>query len=106
MAKREKVTWSGKSAFHALDLADADDLVLRAELMRKILDVIAVRRLSQVEAGKLMGMDQPRVSALKNGKITKFSTDRLLRALSDLGQDVEVRVKPSRGKKGKLRLAA
>jgi predicted XRE-type DNA-binding protein len=106
MAKREKVIHTEGSAFHALGLADADDLLLRADLMLRILDIIAARRLSQVEAGRLMGMDQPRVSALKNGKITKFSTDRLLKALSDLGQDVEVGVKPSRAKKGKLRLAA
>jgi predicted XRE-type DNA-binding protein len=52
-----------------------------------------------------MAMDQPRVSALMNGKITLFSTDRLLRALSDLGQDVEVRIRPSGGDKGTLRLA-
>jgi predicted XRE-type DNA-binding protein len=74
--------------------------------MRKILEIIFARRLSEAEAGKLIGMDQPRVSALKSGKIGKFSTDRLLKALSDLGQDVEVRVKPSRTKKGKLRVAA
>ncbi|HTT84183.1 MAG TPA: helix-turn-helix transcriptional regulator [Rhizomicrobium sp.] len=106
MAKREKVTYSESSAFHALGLPDADDLVLRAELMRRIVDIIAARRISQVEAGKLMGMDQPRVSALKNGRIGKFSTDRLLKALSDLGQDIEVRITPSRVKKGRLRVAA
>jgi predicted XRE-type DNA-binding protein len=106
MARREKVTYSDKSAFHALGLADADDLVLRSELMRRIVDIIAARRLSQVEAGRLMGMDQPRVSALKNGRIGRFSTDRLLKALSDLGQDIEVRITPSRVKKGRLRVAA
>lgn len=99
MAKRERATYSEKSAFHALGLADADDLVLRAELMRRIVDIMAGRWLSQAEAGKLMGMDQPRVSALKNGRIGKFSTDRLLKALSDLGQDIEVRITPSRVKK-------
>ncbi|MGH6877055.1 MAG: helix-turn-helix domain-containing protein, partial [Rhizomicrobium sp.] len=64
MAKREKVTYSTSSAFHALGLPDADDLLLRAELMRKIGGIIEARRLTQVQAGKLMGMDQPRVSAL------------------------------------------
>ena len=59
-----------------------------------------------MKAGKLKGIDQPRVSALINGKITLFSTGRLLRALSDPGQDVEVRIRPSGGGKGTLRLAA
>ena len=62
--------------------------------------------LASMCAVQLMAMDQPRVSALMNGKITLFSTDRLLRALSDLGQDVEVRIRPSGGAKGTLRLAA
>lgn len=106
MAKNEAVTYSTESAFHALGMPDADDLVLRAELMRKIGDIIAARGLTQVQAGELMRMDQPRVSALLTGKIAKFSTDRLLRALSDLGQDVELRITPAQGSKGRLHVAA
>ena len=53
-----------------------------------------------------MGMDQPRVSALLTGRITKFSTDQLRSALSDLGQNVELRITPARGRKGKMRVAA
>ena len=106
MAKRETVTYSSGSAFHALGLADADDLVLRADLMRKIAQIVAARGLTQVKAAELMGMDQPRVSALLNGRIGKFSTDRLLKALSDLGQDIEVRITPSKLRKGRLRVAA
>lgn len=106
MAKREAVTYSSESAFHALGLPDADDLVLRAELMRKISEIVAARGLTQAQAGALMRMDQPRVSALVKGKIAMFSTDRLLQALSDLGQDVELRITPSRTGKGRLRIAA
>jgi predicted XRE-type DNA-binding protein len=106
VAKDETVTYSTESAFHALGLPDADDLVLRAELMRKIAEVIAARGLTQVQGGELMHMDQPRVSALLAGKIAKFSTDRLLRALSDLGQDVELRITPARGARGRLHVTA
>ena len=106
MAKREAVTYSSESAFHALGLPDADDLVLRAELMRKVSEIVAVRGLTQTQAGALMRMDQPRVSALVKGKIAMFSTDRLLQALSDLGQDVELRITPARTGKGRLRVAA
>jgi predicted XRE-type DNA-binding protein len=106
MEAPKPVSYSTESAFHALGLPDADDLQLRADLMRQIVRIITERQLTQVRAGKLIGMDQPRVSALVGGKITLFSTDCLLRALSDLGQDVEVRVSPSGGEKGTLRLAA
>lgn len=106
MAKRKDITYSKVSAFHDLGLKDADDLVLRADLMQKVCKIIAARGLTQVQAGELMGMDQPRVSALLKGKIGKFSTDRLLKALSDLGQNVEVRITPARAKKGRMRVAA
>jgi predicted XRE-type DNA-binding protein len=106
VAKREAVTYSTEGAFHALGLPDADDLVLRADLMRKIGEIVAARGLTQAQAGVLLRMDQPRVSALVKGKIAKFSTDRLLQALSDLGQDVELRITPARVGKGRLRVAA
>jgi predicted XRE-type DNA-binding protein len=106
MAKRAKVTYASASAFHALGLPDADELVVRADLMRRLSQLIVVRRLTQAQAGKLMGMDQPRVSALLHGRIGKFSTERLLKALSALGQDVELRIVPSKTRKGKLRVAA
>jgi len=106
MASRKQVTISPASAFHALGLADADDLLLRAELMRRIGRVIAARGLTQRAAGALMRMDQPRVSALLAGKIARFSTDRLLRALADLGQDVELRIRPARAGRGRLRVRA
>lgn len=106
MQDKEPVTYSAQSAFHALDLPDADDLEIRAGLMRRIGEIVAARGLTQARAGELMAMDQPRVSALLKGKIGKFSTDRLLKALSDLGQDVELRITPAPSGKGKLRLAS
>lgn len=106
MEDPEAVTYTTDSAFHALGLEDADDLQLRADLLAHIARIIKERGLTQVQAGQLMGMDQPRVSALVGGKITLFSTDRLLRALSDLGQDVEVRIIPAAGAKGHMRIAA
>ncbi len=105
MEEKEPVTYSAKSAFHALELPDADGLELRGSLMQRIGEIVATRGLTQVQAGELMAIDQPRVSALLRGKIGKFSTDRLLKALSDLGQDVELRITPARGGEGKLRLA-
>jgi predicted XRE-type DNA-binding protein len=102
----DTVSYTQGSAFHALELADADDLQLRADLLGCIASIVAQRKLTQAAAGRLMQMDQPRVSALLNSKIALFSTDRLLRALSDLGQDVELRIKPSTHEKGQLRVAA
>ncbi len=54
-----------------------------------------------------MGIDQPKVSALLNGRLASFSTDRLLRLLTALGQDVEIVVKDrpsSSPDKGRIRV--
>ena len=40
-----------------------------------------------------MELDQPKVSALMNGRLAGFSSDRLIRLLATLGQDVEIVVK-------------
>lgn len=102
----EAVTVSRESAFHALGLENADELVLRSHLIRRVGAVIKAKRLSQAAIGEKIGMDQPRVSALLAGKISKFSTDRLVSILTILGQDVEVRVRRARNAHGELRIAA
>jgi predicted XRE-type DNA-binding protein len=47
-----------------------------------------------MEAAELLGVDQPKVSALLNGRLAGFSTERLFRFLNALGRDVEIVVKP------------
>ena len=53
-----------------------------------------------------MGIDQPKVSALLNGRLTNFSSERLMRLLTRLGQDVEivVKTKPRRRQRGRIRV--
>jgi predicted XRE-type DNA-binding protein len=100
------VTVTRNSAFHALGLENADELVLRSHLMRKVGEVIKSKKLSQTAIGAVIGLDQPRVSALISGKISKFSTDRLVAILNRLGHDVEIRVRPARKAHGELLVAA
>jgi predicted XRE-type DNA-binding protein len=86
-------------------LEDADDLVLRAELMRKIGAIIEAKQLTQVEAGQLVGMDQPRISALMRGedyKVLDGSPNH--RALNDLGHDIELRIRPAMRPKGVVKI--
>jgi hypothetical protein len=60
------------------------------------------RRLTQSQAAAILGIDQPKVSALKQGKLTGFSIERLMRFLLALGRDIEITVK----RKASSRLAA
>jgi len=106
MARKESVRLTTGSAFHALGRPKADDLVLRASLMAKVAAVAAQSGLSQAALGKVIDMEQPRVSALLSGKLSLFSAERLVAVLNALGQDVELRVRPSKSKRGETVLRA
>jgi predicted XRE-type DNA-binding protein len=110
MAKKQEpnipVTPSSGNVFADLGFVEPEEELTKAELASQIRQVIQRRRLTQVAAAVLMGIDQPKVSALLNGRLANFSTDRLMRLLTALGQDVEIVVKerPSPRDKGRIRV--
>src|SRR5436309_10961457 len=110
MAKKQKpevpVTPSSGNVFADLGFAEPEEELTQAQLASDIRQVIKRGRLTQVAAAALMVIDQPKVSALLNGRLANFSTDRLLRLLTALGQDVEivVRERPSSLDKGRIRV--
>jgi predicted XRE-type DNA-binding protein len=87
---------SSGNVFADLALKNPDDLLAKAELVRRICDIIAERKLSQTKAAAVLGIDQPKVSALLRGKLDGFSLDRLFRFLNALGRDVEIVIRPAR----------
>ena len=92
MPKRESTPSSG-NVFADLSLPKADDLLAKAELAAKIIGEIERRRLTQSQAAAILGVDQPKVSALKQGRLSSFSIERLMRFLLLLGRDIEITVK-------------
>lgn len=97
MAKRPKtaiaVTASSGNVFADLGLPEPVEELTKAQLASHIREIISQRRLTQRAAASLMGVDQPKVSALLNGRLANFSSDRLMRLLTALGQDVDITVK-------------
>ena len=92
MRNREFTPSSG-NVFADLKLPHADELLAKAELAAKIIDEIQRRRLTQSQAALLLGIDQPKVSALKKGRLSGFSIERLMRLLLALGHEIEITVK-------------
>ncbi|MES1156242.1 MAG: XRE family transcriptional regulator [Alphaproteobacteria bacterium] len=72
--------------------AEAENMKLRAKLMRAIITHIEKRGLSQAAAAKLMGVTQPRISDLARGKIDLFSIDMLINMASAAGLHVDLKV--------------
>jgi predicted XRE-type DNA-binding protein len=100
------VTPSSGNVFADLGFAEPEEELTKAQLASQLREIIKRRRLTQVAAAELMGIDQPKVSALLNGRLASFSTERLLRLLTALGQDIEiiVRERPSSLERGRIRV--
>lgn len=84
---------SSGNVFADLGLPKPDELLAKAELTAKVVREIQRRRLTQSQAATVLGIDQPKVSALKQGKLSGFSIERLMRFLLLLGRDIEITVK-------------
>lgn len=83
---------SSGNVFADLGLPDAGTRLAKAELARRISAFIQGQGLTQREAADLLGIDQPKVSAITRGRLTDFSLDRLLTFVNRLGMDIVITV--------------
>ncbi len=108
MAKKAviPVTASSGNVFADLGVPQPEEELAKAQLASRIREVIRQSRLTQAAAAALMRIDQPKVSALLNGHLVNFSSERLMRLLTRLGQDIEivVKAKPRRRHYGRIRV--
>lgn len=81
--------------FADLGLSNPDLARAKTELVQRIRALIAGRKLTQAKAAAVLGLDQPKVSALVRGRVEGYSIDRLFRFLNALGQRVEITVRPA-----------
>ncbi|MEC4890775.1 MAG: helix-turn-helix transcriptional regulator [Nitrospira sp.] len=90
-----KITPSSGNVFRDLGFGreEAEHLLVRSDLMIQVQKIIASRGLKQKAAAKILGVTQPRVSALLRGRIDLFSTDALIDILARLGAQVRLTVK-------------
>lgn len=93
MKEEIEVYHGSGNVFADLELPDAEEMLAKAELTRQILNVITERSLTQTQAAELLGIDQPKVSALTRGRLSGFSMERLFHFLNALGRDVQIIVK-------------
>ncbi len=85
---------SSGNVFKDLNIPNADEYLAKAELARKInaiLDDLGLKK--QIDAAKRLGIDQPKISALRRGQLTDFSLERLINYLNKLDQDVDIVIK-------------
>ena len=105
--KIEYVEGSG-NIYQDLGFPDSEERLAKAKLAMRIEDIIERRKLKQIQAAKILGINQPKISALINGRLSGFSIERLIHYLNLLDQDVEIIVKTKLGRltrHGRLKVA-
>jgi predicted XRE-type DNA-binding protein len=92
--KREAVVAGSGNVFRDLGLADSEDRKLRVQLAVRLNELIDEHRLSQAAVAKRFGIPQPHVSDLRNFKLSRFSSERLVRFITLLDRDVDIVIRP------------
>ena len=104
VSERIAVYAGSGNVYADLGYPDADEMLVKAQLVSKIAEIVRQRGLTQVEAAKVLGLTQPKVSAMLRGQFRGFSERRLIDCLTSLGRDVQIVIKeaPRRRAEGKL----
>src|SRR6476646_3803885 len=106
--RREPVTRGTRNVFADLGFPDAAERQAKQRLAYALNQELEARKISQADAAKVLGVTQPKVSALRRYKLEGFSVERLMNLLTALGQDVEIviRKKPRSRKIARISVVA
>src|ERR1700688_1105998 len=85
-----------RTVFQDIGVPNAEEHLVKAQLVFKIDTIMKKQRMKQTEAAALFGVRQPDISKMLRGEFRQFSVERLLRFLVKLDQDVEIVVRPHR----------
>lgn len=97
-----RVKGGSGNVFADLGFPHPEQEELKARLTLQIYRTIRARKLTQVKAGEVLGITQPRVSSLMRGQSGNFSVERLMELLTALGHDIEISVRQTRKQHGEM----
>ena len=106
--RRDPVIRGTGNVFADLGFPDAEERQAKLRLAYALNQVLEARKLSQADAAKVLGVTQPKISALRHYKLAGFSVERLMNLLTALDQDIEIviRRKPRSRKAGRISVVA
>lgn len=91
--RKETIQVSNGNVFADLDLAMPEELQAKARIAHLIVQIITKSHMTQKAAAEVLGLTQPKVSMIMNGRLEGFSLERLIMALTALDRDVEIRIR-------------
>ena len=86
----ERIIRGTGNVFADLGFPDAAERQAKLRLAYALNQLLNGRKLAQAEAARVLGVSQPKVSALRNYKLAGFSVERLMNLLTALDQDIEI----------------
>lgn len=95
MKKKIVYEESSGNVFADLGIENPEEALAKSELARQIAKLYK-KKLTQKRAAEILGIDQPKISALIRGRLRSFSLERLIRFLNALGQDVSIMISPAK----------
>jgi len=101
MSDEIEVKESTGNVFADIGVSEPEEALAKADLAARICEIIAEQGLTQRQAARLLGIDQPKVSALIRGRLEGFSLSRLFRFLNSLDRDVEIVIRRRSGTKNR-----
>ena len=108
MSKDVKVEQSSGNVFKDVGFSDAEAerALLKADLAIEIYNIIEAQKLTQAQAGKILGVDPSDISRLKQGDFNRFSVERLFTFLNRFNRNIEIRITPAEDSGGHQRVVA
>jgi len=106
MSRKIRVEEGSGNVFADIGVPNPEEALAKAEIARQVNQILMRRGLSQVQAGALLRIAQPRVSDLVRGRLGKFSLEKLLQFARLAGIDVEIQMRPSNKPSLKVRTRA
>jgi predicted XRE-type DNA-binding protein len=98
--RKSTVTHGSGNVFADLGFADAAERQAKVRLALELIKILQARKLRQVDAAELLGVPQPKISALVNYRLDGFSVEKLMEFLTALERDVEIVIRPRAARSG------
>ena len=95
---KSNIEESSGNVYADLDVAQAEEMQVKAQLASKIGDILKRRKWTQQQAAEVLGLSQPKLSNMLRGQFRGISETKMLDCLTRLGRDVQIVVGPARGR--------
>jgi predicted XRE-type DNA-binding protein len=97
-----KIEHGSSNVYNDLGYADAEGMLVKAALAAKIAEIVAARGWSQQEAGRVLGIPQPKLSKMLRGQFRGISEAKMLECLTRLGRDIQIVIGSARRRTGRI----